>query len=119
MSYYTHLECTACSRTYTTDRWLDVCTCGRRLFARYDLSRIRGEVPRDAVIHRIPTMWRYREFLPFHPGETLVTMGEGRSVSQFVSDKTPTVETNPVSARSFSSTFRASGVRAAGTILRV
>lgn len=77
MSYYTHLECAACGRTYPTDKWLGVCTCGRSLFARYDLARIRAEVPRDMLMPRTPTMWRYREFLPLHAGEPFVTMGEG------------------------------------------
>jgi threonine synthase len=77
VSYYTHLECTACGRTHPTDRWIGVCTCGRSLFARYDLAAIRRDVPRDAIARRAPTMWRYRELLPFDADEPVVTMAEG------------------------------------------
>ncbi len=77
MSYYTHLECCECGRTHPTDRWLGVCSCGRSLFARYDLPRIRAEVRRESLMHRPPTMWRYREFMPLGRDEPVVTLGEG------------------------------------------
>ena len=77
-SYFTHLECTACATQFPTDRWIGTCSaCGRTVVARYDLARIRAEVSPDVLLRRPATMWRYREFLPLHPGEVPITLGEG------------------------------------------
>jgi threonine synthase len=77
MSFFSHLECSACERCYLTDSWIGLCECGRSLFARYDLERLRATLSRDDLAARPATMWRYRELLPLHPGETPVTLGEG------------------------------------------
>jgi len=47
------------------------------LFARYDLERVRAEVPRDALAGRSPTMWRYGEVMPVLDPKHIVTLGEG------------------------------------------
>ena len=37
----------------------------RPLWVRYDLPRVREALPREALRSRPPTLWRYRELLPF------------------------------------------------------
>ncbi|HYM91036.1 MAG TPA: threonine synthase [bacterium] len=78
MGYLHHLECTRCSRQYPPPELHNLCRhCGRVLFARYDLERVRAEVPRDALAGRPPTMWRYGEVMPVLDPKHIVTLGEG------------------------------------------
>ncbi len=78
MGYLHDLECTACGARYSADRVHTVCPqCGKVLFPRYDLDRARGEVRRDVVADRPPTMWRYRELMPVNDPANIVTLGEG------------------------------------------
>ena len=76
MSLLTHLECSACQASHEKDRLANLCTaCGMPLLARYDLTRARALMTREAVAGRPPNMWRYREVLP-DPGD-YQSMGEG------------------------------------------
>ena len=77
MTYFTHLECTSCGRTYEREPWRGLCECGRPLAARYDLAAVRAAVPRDALRGRTHTLWRYREVLPLPLEREPVTLGEG------------------------------------------
>ncbi len=78
MGYLHHLECTRCGRQYPPQELHNLCRhCGRVLFARYDLERVRAEVPRDALAGRSPTMWRYSEVMPVLDPKHIVTLGEG------------------------------------------
>jgi threonine synthase len=47
------------------------------LVARYDLARIRAEVPRESLGRYGTDLWRYRVVLPFAPGFPAVRLGEG------------------------------------------
>lgn len=77
-SYLTHLECTACGATHAPDQPHRVCpACGKVLFPRYDLPRLRREVRRDVFAARPPTMWRYFELMPVQDETNIVTLGEG------------------------------------------
>ena len=73
-SAITELECTRCKKKYSPKELRGLCTCGRTLFARYDLARAAKTLTRSALAGRAPTMWRYEEVLP--PGER-VSLGEG------------------------------------------
>jgi threonine synthase len=76
--YLHHLECTRCGGRYSPDELRNVCpNCGKVLFARYDLDRLRAEVPREALAGREPTMWRYREVMPVEDPANIMTLGEG------------------------------------------
>ena len=78
MSYLTHLQCSFCGREAEADRLQTVCaSCGRVLFARYDLDAVRRDLPREALREREPTLWRYRELLPVRARANEVTLGEG------------------------------------------
>ena len=77
-SYLSHLECTQCGKTCPCDRLIKVSPCcGKVLFARYDLAKMRKEVDRDALASRPPNMWRYSELLPVNDPANVITLGEG------------------------------------------
>jgi threonine synthase len=78
VGYLSLLECTHCRAQYAPEGLHNVCPrCGKVLFARYDLDRIRSEVRREALAAREPTMWRYREVLPVTDPANIMTLGEG------------------------------------------
>jgi threonine synthase len=75
----TCLECADCGATHDAEVEQHLCTCGGVLLARYDLARLRAEVPRERIERRAwgEGLWRYAELLPVdEPGER-VTLGEG------------------------------------------
>lgn len=77
MSFFSHLECTACNTTYSPDQVLNICTkngCGKPLFAIYQPD---AAINRDQLAGRIPSLWRYREMLPAKRGEPVISLGEG------------------------------------------
>src|SRR5206468_2003158 len=60
------------------ERPQNVCTsCGKVLFARYDLRGVRRALDRDSLGDREPTLWRYHELLPVRDMASVVTLGEG------------------------------------------
>ncbi len=77
-SKLSHLECTVCGARYPADRLSGVSPCcGRVLYARYDLPRLRREVDRDRLAARNAGMWRFAELLPVEDPANIVTLGEG------------------------------------------
>ena len=77
-SYLAYLECTICGAQYPADRLSGVSPCcGKVLFARYDLARIRAEVDRDRLFERTANMWRFQELLPVDDPYNIVSLGEG------------------------------------------
>lgn len=77
-SYLDHLECTQCGKDYPYAELIKVSPCcGKVLFARYDLSRLRRTVNRDIFPGRPDNMWRFVELLPVFEVENIVTLGEG------------------------------------------
>ncbi|HEX9245529.1 MAG TPA: threonine synthase [bacterium] len=78
MGHLRHLECTHCHAQHSPDALHNLCPrCGKVLFPRYDLERVRAEVSRDEFARREPTMWRYREVMPINDPANIVTLGEG------------------------------------------
>lgn len=75
-SFVTHLE-SALTGDPLPARTLHTTHEGRPIVVRYDLPQIAASVDRDALRHRAPTMWRYRELLPVEEDENIVTLGEG------------------------------------------
>ena len=77
-SYLDHLECSHCGTTHPHSQVIRTCPqCGKVLFARYDLARLRREVDRNDLNGRPPTMWRFSELLPVLDPENIITLGEG------------------------------------------
>lgn len=50
---------------------------GEILAVRYDLERIKREVPREKIAQGPATLWRYAALLPVKNANTAVTLGEG------------------------------------------
>jgi threonine synthase len=77
-SFLSHLECTACGLRHDAELLQTVCTsCGKVLFARYDLDAVKAAVtPQDFAARRWD-MWRYWELLPVRDVRNLVSLGEG------------------------------------------
>src|SRR5437762_14123873 len=72
------LDCPACGASTDLAAPRSTCpTCGQPLVARYDLARIRAEVPRDALARFGTDLWRYRAVLPFAHDFAAVRLGEG------------------------------------------
>ena len=77
-SYLSHLECTVCGAVYPHEQLINVSPCcGKVLYARYDLDRIRSEVDRDRLAERPSSMWQFAELLPVEDPDHIVTLGEG------------------------------------------
>jgi threonine synthase len=74
----THLECTLCGAAYPSEtlQGLSSC-CGRPLYARYDLDRLRRVLSREQLAGRTADLWRYAELLPVRDSRHAVRLGEG------------------------------------------
>lgn len=78
MSFVTHLECARCGALADHREVQQVCgACGGPYLVRYDLARVKEEVPKNVLYSRQPHLWRYRELLPLETPEDVVTLGEG------------------------------------------
>ena len=79
-SYLTHLECTACGDTFSADELHRLCaSCGKVLYARYDLDAAGRALTRDDLAHRRGDMWRYFELMPVRDAGNVVSLGEGHT----------------------------------------
>ena len=76
-SYLTHLECSKCTKTYDPDQPHQLCSCGAPLLARYDLAKTAATLKKSDLLHRQPSLWRYRELLPVRSAANVVSLGEG------------------------------------------
>ena len=80
-TYLTHLECSdsTCGKTHSAQVEQHLCDCGAILLARYDLERLRGEVPRELITSRPwgEGLWRYAELLPVADAADRISLGEG------------------------------------------
>jgi threonine synthase len=77
-SHLTHLECTFCGETHAANQLITVCpSCGKVLYARYDLAAAAREMTPDALAQRPWDLWRYFEILPVSDPAHALTLGEG------------------------------------------
>jgi threonine synthase len=53
-----------------------LCSCGAPLLARYNITKL-AKAKKESLSKRVPSLWRYREFLPIINDENIVTLGEG------------------------------------------
>jgi threonine synthase len=68
------LECSACAKKYDASIEQHLCSCGKPLYAKYDLKRAAGSLTLESLKERPASLWRYAEVLPNDPP---VTLGEG------------------------------------------
>lgn len=74
-SYFTHLECTECHRSFSKKDIQTYCPdCSAPLAARYNLSL---GLDKSVLWARPKTMWRYHEVLPVEDPAHIVSLGEG------------------------------------------
>ncbi len=74
----TGLYCSACGLDHDMEVPQNLCTsCGKPLFARYDLKEAARTLTRQSLATRGKSLWRYREVLPVRKDEDIVTLGEG------------------------------------------
>lgn len=77
-SYLSHLECTCCAKTFSAEEVHSTCpSCGKVLFARYDLGRARRRLSPKDLLGRPGNMWRWFELLPVRQEQNIITLGEG------------------------------------------
>jgi threonine synthase len=77
-SYLSHLECTACGDTFSADELHRLCvSCGKVLYARYDLDAAGRALKPDHLAARPADMWRYFELMPVRLPSNVVSLGEG------------------------------------------
>src|SRR5215216_1874326 len=77
-SYLTHLECSYCGTTLPADRLATTCpSCGKVLFARYDLGAAARAMTASALADRAWNVWRYAEIMPVQDPRFALTLGEG------------------------------------------
>jgi threonine synthase len=77
-SYLKDLVCTACGAAWSADEPQGVCpSCGKVLFARYDVAALRAAMPAPKLAGRDWDLWRYRELLPVRDDRYAVSLGEG------------------------------------------
>ena len=109
-----YLECTRCGEHLSADGPQNVCPKdGGVLFARYDLSSLKGKLRPENLAGRAASMWRYAEVLP---DAKPVTLGEGftpmlpshESANVFIKDE----GLNPTGS------FKARGMSAAVTMAK-
>jgi threonine synthase len=74
--YVTHLESALDGAHLPADSVRTVHEA-RPVWVRYDLATVRAAVTPADLVHRPPSLWRYRELLPLPFDEEPVTLGEG------------------------------------------
>ena len=78
MTYFTHLECAYCNKTYDKNKLWNLCIeCGKPLLARYDLETAKLILRKEHIKNRGETLWRYREMLPVIDDNYILSFGEG------------------------------------------
>ena len=77
-SYLSHLECTICGAEYPANRLSGVSPCcGKVLYARYNLARIRAEVTATVSWSERPTCGGSPNCFPSMTPDNIVSLGEG------------------------------------------
>ncbi|MHA2358280.1 MAG: threonine synthase [Candidatus Heimdallarchaeaceae archaeon] len=76
-SHLIFLECTMCGKNYDPMELTRLCTCGKVLFARYDLERAKETLTRESFKNRNYNIWRTYEIMPVINPKYRFTLGEG------------------------------------------
>ena len=75
-TFVTHLECSATGERYAADEIHNLSRVGKPLLVRYDLGGVKKALSKEALAHRPPDLWRYRELLPVRRTQDIVSLGE-------------------------------------------
>jgi len=75
-TFVTHLECSATGERHAADQVHNLSRAGKPLLVRYDLDGVKTTLSKDALAHRPPDLWRYRELLPVRRVQDIVSLGE-------------------------------------------
>ena len=72
------LQCSICGTRFDAAELNRTCpSCGRVLFARYDLERAARTLSLASLAGRVSSLWRYEEVLPLQRAENRADLGEG------------------------------------------
>ncbi len=74
-SYFDHLACSACDRTFEPTALVNLCSCGAPILAQYRLAEAAAARPRDRLTGQ--SLWRYHHVLPVQSPAGIVSLGEG------------------------------------------
>ncbi|MHA1910209.1 MAG: threonine synthase [Candidatus Kariarchaeaceae archaeon] len=75
-SFLTMAKCTSCGKEYDASDLLTICSCGKVLFAHYDLEKAKESVTHDMKARRYD-IWRMFEIMPVLHEKYRYTLGEG------------------------------------------
>lgn len=72
------VKCISCGKEHPADATTHICaSCGDLLDIKYDYQSIADQLSKSDWSSRPMGVWRYREFLPFHNPDDIVTLKEG------------------------------------------
>ena len=72
-----HLECTGTGARLPGETLVGLSPAGKPLFARYDLSALKGRFRPDTLDSTRADLWRYAPVLPVRDPEARLSLGEG------------------------------------------
>ena len=75
-TFVTYLECSDTGEHYAADQIHNLSRTGKPLLVRYDLAGVKRALTKEALTHREPDLWRYRELLPVRKVQNIVSLGE-------------------------------------------
>jgi threonine synthase len=76
--FLAEVQCKKCGKKYATEAYATTCpNCNGILTAIYALEDIREQVSPSVLERRIPSVWKYFEFLPVLNKSNIVSLGEG------------------------------------------
>ena len=77
LSHLINLKCTACGKEYETHKPINLCECGKVLFAIYNLEDAKETVTKVSFCKRTRSIWRIPEIMPVYEERFRFTLGEG------------------------------------------
>jgi threonine synthase len=72
-----YLECTKCGKNYDHTELQKLCSCGKVLFARYNLEKAKETVTKESFSNRKFNIWRVNEIMPVFNEKYRFSLGEG------------------------------------------
>ena len=75
-STLTTVRCTSCGKEYDPAHLLTICSCGKVLYAKYDLEEAKEYITKDMRGRRFD-IWRMHEIMPVSDEKNRFTLGEG------------------------------------------
>ncbi|MFW9852673.1 MAG: threonine synthase [Candidatus Thorarchaeota archaeon] len=76
-SFLRNLVCTKCLKQYDPDELHRLCTCGKVLFAEYDIENAKEEISKTSFEKRKHNIWRIAEMMPVREEKNRFSLGEG------------------------------------------